>query len=539
MLDPEAAYRKYCKEFGSMGSRFITVLILSVLSLFFSLYAGLGWHFLPELFNGGLTAYLLMILMLVSCFLASNVWQNALQGLQQWSFPLDALLLLAGLFTALDTFPAAHAGRVPMCAVVQVLLCFSLWGKYNEYMAKITSMRVLREVREPIGIVEVQDLMKGHRGILRSGGDIPQFMKRFERTPQLERVMTAYAPVAAALSLVLGLIISITAKTGFLWTVALLLCASLPLAGFIGYSRAFYRLSRRLDESDVVLCGWHGAALFGGKHTILVSDADIFPKGSLTLNGFKIFKGNTDRVIGYAAAAVRASESALAPLFDELLEMHNGRHYNVDQFRFYDSGGIGAQIGNETVLVGTGEFMRRMGVHMDSGMRVQQAAYVSVDGELAGVFAIRYAAPEAVQRGLTAIGRNRHFKTTLITRCFLGTPAFLRSKFNIPAGNLSYPSTKERLRLSEATVKSDEQGAILAEDSFGAFAEAAAGGRQLHSCAFASMWLALGSGLISFLLMAILAGLGATETASTLNLLLYLALWAIPTVLLTAWAERY
>ena len=143
--------------------------------------AGLHWSFLPELFNGGLTAYLLLVLMLASAAVSTNVWKNALAGLRKRVFNLDALLLLAAVFTAVDTFPAAHSARVPLCAVVQLMLCFSLWGKYHEAMAKITSMRVMREVERPIGIVEVQDLMKGHRGILRAEGNIEQFMKRFER----------------------------------------------------------------------------------------------------------------------------------------------------------------------------------------------------------------------------------------------------------------------------------------------------------------------------------------------------------------------
>lgn len=540
VLDPAEAYKKYCRAYGSLGSRFVIVVILTVLSLFFTVYAGLGWRFLPELFNGGLTAYLLLVLMLASILVSTNVWKDALAGLRERKFRLDALLLLAALLTALDVFPAAHAARVPFCAVVQLLLCFSLWGKYNSYIAKITSMRVLREVQKPIGIVEVQDVMKGHRGILRAAGNIEQFMKRFEKTPQLDRVMALYAPVAAVLSLVLALVISLTAKTEFLWTASLLLLAGLPLAGFVGYSRAFNRLSKRLDESDAVLCGWHGAALFGGKHTILISDADIFPRGSLTLNGFKVLKGNPDRVIGYAEATIRASECALSPLFENLLEQQNARHYNADQFRFYDNGGFGATVNGEEILVGSGDFMRRMGVHMEAGMRVQQAVYVSVGGELAGVFAVRYTAPESVYRGLSAICRNRHFKTTLITRCFLGTPAFLEAKFNIPTNNISYPGTKERLRLSETEHHGgSEQGAILAEDSFGAFAEAAAGGRQLHGCSWAALILALVSGLISFVLMAVLAALGAQDTANTLNLLLYFVIWAVPTLLLTGWADKY
>ena len=540
VLHPEEAYRKYTREFGTLGTRLIIVVFLEILSLFFTLYSGLGWSFLPGLFNGGVMAYVLLILLVIQILVSTDVWRNALRGLLELRFRLDALLLVGASFSVIDAFFAAYDSRTPLCAVGGALLCFSLWGKYDEAVAKINGMQLLRSARSPIGIVEVQDLMKGHRGIARSEGDLHRFMKHFDEPSRNERIMSLYAPLAGAAALILTAVISILSKTGFFWTGSLLLLGAIPMAGFIGFSRAYYRLSRRLEESDAVLCGWYGAALFGGNHSILVSDADIFPRGSLSINGFKVIQGNPDRIIAYAAAAIHAGGGALDPLFEELLEAHNCRHYPVDRFRHYENGGIGAEINGDVVLVGTGDFMRRMGVHMDNGMRVQQAAYVSIGGELAGVFALRYSAPDSVARGLAAIGRSRHFKTTLVTRCFLGTPGFLKAKYDIPTANVSYPATKERLRLSEAQRRNgEEQGAILSEDSFGAFAEAAAGGRSLHSCAAAALLLALASGVIGLILMAVLTALGSYGTASALNFLLYLAAWALPTLLLTGWAERY
>ena len=50
-------------------------------------------------------------------------------------------------------------------------------------------------------------------------------------------------------------------------------------------------------------------------------------------------------------------------LFDRLLQAQFGRRCRADAYRCYDGGGIGAQIGQDVVLVGSLPFMRSMGVH--------------------------------------------------------------------------------------------------------------------------------------------------------------------------------
>ena len=399
---------------------------------------------------------------------------------------------------------------------------------------------MLREEPLYAGVSEVQDITKGRKGLVRTAPDVDSFMEKLETRDPVDRIMGIYTPAAAVGGLILTLLISIGLKQDFLWTGSLVFLGSVPVTGLLAFPRLFALLAARLAGAQAALCGYHGAEVFGGEHSILIGDDDIFPAGSLTLNGFKVYNGNPDRLIAYAAAAIRSSGSALHPVFDDLLVTHNGRHFTVDEFRFYDSGGIGASIQQEVVLMGSLDFMRRMGVHMDRGAKVKQAVYMSLNGELAAVFAIRYTPPENLRRGLAAIAGNRHFKGILVTRTFLGTPGFLKARFGVPTSAFAYPSTQERIRLSEAEIKrSGAQGAILARDSFSGFAQAAAGGRMLRSATLGAAILAVLGGLLGLILMGILAALPAYETATALNLLLYTAAWLAPTLLLTSWARHF
>ncbi|MBR4193898.1 MAG: hypothetical protein IKQ54_06180 [Oscillospiraceae bacterium] len=538
ILHPEEAYRIYAKPLDAVGSHLILTGLFTLLSLFFTLYLSQHWSFLPEIFSGGTTVYILLALLiamvLVNRKLYFRQWRNE-HGLRP-----ELLIGVATLFTALDCFPAASALRPPFTVVVGALLLIALWGRYDRGLGLITTVKVLRAEQLSAGVSEVQDITKGSRGLIRTEPDVDQFMSKLETRDLTDRVLRIYTPIALGVGFALTLAISIWLKRSFLWTGALVFLGSVPVTGLLAFPRLFCLLAGRLSGAQAALCGYHGAEVFGGEHSILIGDEDIFPAGSLTLNGFKVYNGNPDRVIAYAAAACRSSGSALDPVFEDLLVTHNGRHYTVDNFRFYDSGGIGASIQQDVVLLGSLDFMRRMGVHMDRGARVKQAVYMSLNGELAAVFAVRYAPPENLRKGLAAIAGNRHFKGILVTRTFLGTPGFLKAKFGIPTSAFHYPSTKERIRLSEAEMKrSGAQGAILAQDSFSGFAQAAAGGRMLRSATLGAAILTVLSGLAGLGLMAILAALPATETATAVNLLLYAAAWLAPTLLLTAWGRHF
>ncbi len=537
-LHPEEAYRVYARPLDEIGSRLVLTGLFTLLSLFFTLYMTQHWSFLPEIFSGGTTVYILLgllgLMVLVNRKLYFREWRD------EYGLRAELLLGLATLFTALDCFPAAQELRPPFPVVIGALLMVALWGRYDRGLALLSTVKVLREEPLSAGVSEVQDITKGSRGLIRTKPDVDSFMSKLETRDLTQRVLRIYTPAAAIAGLLLTLLISIGLRKPPLWTGALIFLGSVPVTGLLAFSRLFCLLARRLSGAQAALCGYHGAEVFGGEHSILIGDDDVFPAGSLTLNGFKVYNGNPDRMIAYAAAAFRSSGSALDPVFEDLLVTHNGRHYTVDNFRFYDSGGIGASIMQDVVLLGSLDFMRRMGVHMDKGARVKQAVYMSLNGELAAVFAVRYTPPENLRRGLAAIAGNRHFKGILVTRTFLGTPGFLKVKFGIPTGAFHYPSTKERIRLSEAEMKkSGAQGAILAKDSFSGFAQAAAGGRLLRSATLSAAILTVLSGLIGLVLMGVLAALHAYETATALNLLLYAAAWLAPTLLLTAWARHF
>ena len=533
---PEEACVSYAAELGSLGLRIVTLLVLELLSVALTLYADMGWSFFASLLGGTMIGYLLLILLILMLALSYGVFSEAFRALSRGEFPQDVLLSLTAVFALVDSFSAAGSGRTPFTAAVGLLLLLRLWGGYSRRSALLGTARLLRDTVPSVGIVEVQLPSDTHRGVTRAKPSTKDFMRRLETRDPVRRVMGVYTPLAVLICLAGAAFITTRAHCGYFWAGTLLLLGCTPTAALMVYERVFSQVAKRLSGGKAALCGWHGASVFGGEHAVLVNDDDLFPPGSLSFNGFKVYQGNPERLIAYAAAAARCSGGALYPLFDELLDAHNGRHYTVDSFRFYDSGGVGAQIMGDVVLLGSLEFMNRMGVHMDGGSKVRQAAYLSLNGELAAVFAFKYTAPDTVKQGLLALARDRHFHIVLATRAFFATPDYLRAKFDLRGSSIGYPPVRDRLRLSDSKLKkTGAQGALLCRDSFFGYAQTIAAGRLLRAAGRAAALLSPISGLIGLGLMALLAVLPAFEAATALNMLLYVLIWLVPSLLMCLW----
>lgn len=540
-LRPEELFLIYRKQLGSGRLRLALCAALAGASVVLLLLQ--EWQLLNlSLVTDPYRLSLVLIgLMLCAAIVSYDTLALGVVQLLQLKPQLYTLLSFAVLTGTVDSFRALREGRLPYCTALTLAIFLASWAEVNRKMAVLNSLKVARSTTQPRGIFEISDSYAGTAGLKSGEGDLAQFMQGIQQPDLTQRVMRVYAPVAIALSLALAALIRTKHDVSFLWTLTVLLLGSLPVGGFLSFSRPYYRLSRRLAKGGAAISGWAGARAFGGKHVILVADEDIFTQNSVQLNGVKMLSGwQVTKVVSYAAAAISAADGALKTQFEELLQSEGGRHYPVDKFRYYESGGVGAEIMGDIVLLGSLDFMRAMGVHMQGGAKVRQAVYISVNGELAGIFALKYQKSGAIQRGLHAVANLRHFRIVLATRDFVVTPAFLRYKFGISPERVTFPSMLERVRLSAQDGGArGAQGAILAKDNFGVFADTAAGGRVLRSAVQIGTWLSVAAGVCGLVLTAWMAMLGAVRILSALNLLLLLVLWLIPCFVIQGWASHY
>ena len=266
-------------------------------------------------------------------------------------------------------------------------------------------------------------------------------------------------------------------------------------------------------------------------------DGDVFPNGTVKLNGVKFYGSrDTDEVVAYAAALLAYDGGGLSPLFTQLLESRNGYHYDAEEVRGYH-GGIGGVVNGEAVLAGTPAFLQSMGVELPEGTRVNQAVYLAIDGSLSGVFAVTYSKVKIAATGLTTLCAYRGLTPILLTSDFMLTEGFLRGKFGVNTRRIAFPTRERRLELTDRQVQDEPALALATRDGLAGFAYAVTGARALRSAAIVGTVIHLLGGILGILSVLALIIVGAEHLLTPANILLYELIWMIPGLLITEWTR--
>ncbi len=497
------------------------------------------WKFGVAALQGPLGSMVQLALLLLAAVLAPEVLLAGLRQFLHLRLNLEGLVLCAAVVMGVHGAVTVKSGQLPFCVVGCLGLWLCLWSREYRRIGRRLSLKALQTVQEPVGVCAQEKGYSGFTCLLRTPREKDTALPGLLGPDVAERAMGIYAPFAIVISLVLALWVWQKTGNSFLWAWAAMLCGSLPVAGGLVYARPFALLARRLYRSGAILCGWQGTKTLHKGDAVVLADGDLFPSGNLSMSGMKIFGDyNVSQAVGYATAVITQGGGSYLPLFQQLMEDQNGRHYTVDQFRRYESGGLGAEIQADVVLVGSLGFMQLMGVHMPEGTKVKQAVYLSINGELAGVFAIHYGMSGGAKNALAALGRSRKLTFLLALRDFMITPSLIHKKYQVPTNRLEYPPVEERSRLSQWQPTEDMPvGAILSRDTFPAYGEVILGSRTLWTVAWLGTILCVASGILGLGMMAFLTYLGATATACGLNAMVYSLLWLLPVWLLTRWVK--
>ncbi len=514
--------------------------VLACLALFFSAYYSLDWNFIAPLSQITPIAWCVNILLVLSALVCRDVIRTAIASAKRKQFDLNFLTSLASLVALVDGVLAARQ-RVGYGATACILLFLAQWSLQLQRQGMFRTLRVLDKNEITTGIVRSENVFHNKAALFVADCTPEEFMAHVEKPSLSAQVLQIYTPLAILLTLILAIAAQAKHSAPFLQCWAPMLLASVPAVGLLCYSRAFATLARRLAKRGAALCGWYGACAIGNRAAVLLHDDDLFPPKACEPNGVKSYNGYTgNQVIGYAQAVLQKAGSGLAPVLDALLAQEGGHRMQADAIRLYESSGIGGKFGMDTVLVGTLSFMRRMGVHMSAETKVKRATYVSVNGELAGLIAIRYSTSAQVRDAVGILTRSGRTKPVLATCNVTITPKLLAQKFRIPADRFLFPDLRQRAELAARTADPESTlCAVLAKPHIAAFADAAVGGRILQTVVKAGLLMAIISGLIGICVLGVLSLTGAIAALSASYLVLFDLIWLVPALLLTGWTRSY
>ena len=478
--------------------------------------------------------------MLVAALLGSYLLLEGVADLLHKRFSLNTMLVFTFIICCVDGILCLQQLRVPCCAAFSLQVTMSLWNTYQKRNIRLGQLDTMRKATRLDSIGAVEDYHDGVKGLLRGEGQVEDFMNTLDQPSRLEKVLSVYALVAMCVSIAVGIVAGVLhgISTG-VQVAAVTTLAAVPASMFVILSRPMAVLERRHHALGTVLCGWQGVEGLSEKALFPVGHDDLFPVGTVKMNGVKFYgKRQPDEIIAYASALIAVDGGSLAPLFTHLLDSRNGMHYPVENYNSYDNGGIGGEINGEPVLAGSISFLRSMGVEVPEGIRVNQAVCVAVDGELCGLFAIAYEKDRACGAGISTLCCYRGMKPILVTDDFMLTEDFLRGQFDINPKKIVFPEHIVRKELREKTLEPGTQAlALVTGEGLAPFAYAVTGARALKSASTAGVAVHMAGGILGIAMMLVLGILGATELLTPARMFLYELLWMIPGLLVTEWTR--
>lgn len=517
---------------GPLAAAFLVAIVLTIPMA--AEYWGFSvpvWHDSVMLRTGVMLAFLA-----AQMILCRSVIAQGFSRLRRRRFSGELMISLSSFAAAADCATRfvlnGRTAAEPYALAAVAGLAIAQWGIARDSRGRYDMYRTAAMSSPPYLVTNTSD------GACKQAGRIEGFYTDAVK-PSLPEVWQAtMLPLILAATMVFGVLSSVGQgrKQDFLLCWSAILSASAMFSMPLNWNLPWSALSRRLQKCGCAVADWAGTEAISRSKTMILTDTDLFPPGTVLINGIKVFGEELPRAVSYAASLVQASGSGLQRLFDGLLRSEGGKLLELDDFSFYEEGGFAGTIHGESVLLGTASFMRKMEVRLPGSLKLNTGLYLSVDRQLAAVFAVKYNASENVDWALRMLRHNR-ITPILAARDPNVTPVLLKRKFNRNV-KVCFPKLSERLALSEAERDSGMPHALLLREGLLPYAETVVGCQRLARAARHGTAISLLGSAAGTLLAFYLTFLGRFALMQPVIMLIFLLLWVLPSLLYSGWAGR-
>jgi len=309
--------------------------------------------------------------------------------------------------------------------------------------------------------------------------------------------------------------------------------AAASFSALVAFPLPYFLVERDLFRGKASIAGWAGARDLGKVSTMVVTDRDLFPDETVSIQSVRIVDHVPPQLtLSYMCSLVVASGSCLVPAFEQLADNNNCDIVPVENFQCHEAGGLSCTIGPDNVLVASHSYMKLQGFRIPARKKdSENALFLAVNGHVIAYIIIDYKAVKSVRAGLESALRGSA-EMVFAARDFNITPLLISKKFKSPTDTLRFPSYSQRYEITDQT-SSDTAvcAAFVSRKSFYPYAVVVERARNLYRSVTLTVVLSAVSTLIGILLVFFMALTGGAVTVS--RLLIYMLLWLIPTLALS------
>lgn len=537
--DPEVAMRSCARRARGLAGRSVPVLLAALAAVYLSVAGGMGLP-LPDAVDYAVSPVAAVLAMLLlqffAMFIGIDIIGMGLYNLFTGEPDRRTLVAMANLASVAHGLTIIlrpdWGGWLPYCSVSILLLLAAMLEEKARYAARQRSFKAATLTANPVGVFS-HDETGGNcvrAAKTRMLGNTP-FLVEMERTDTADHFGAIYAPIALAACVIFALVVSIGRgePARFFWALSALLSVSAPLGVICAAGSAYCNVARRLLSEGAAIAGVRTATRLRKARQTVLSDGDLFPAGSITVDGMKNY-GNysMEKLLAYTAAVTGGQGLEIGRVFAESLREQYGRPVKATNVLQYESGGLSADVGGDSILVGTAAFLTKLGVRLRDVHGVENGVFIVINSQLAGVFRLTYHPTAQTYGALHTLSRLR-MKPLLATRDFNISPAMVESLFELRSGATMDEECGRAVEMTESSyTRHDAVCGILSHDGITPFTQLLQAADKLSGAVRANLMLGAFSGICGILLVFYLAFLFSVTALTPKNVLLYLLLWYVP-----------
>lgn len=548
-MPPKGAAKHYLSQFSPLFKRSRTALLLCIPALWIAFAFG-GVLPIPGALGSDVqTATLVsLILLLTLMIIGLDVLTVGILSLAGKKPTWESLLAFACLYSVADCVAVfltkSNSAPLPPCAVCCAGIALALRGNMYRCKSLYDSFLSLYRGREGVSIVSSVRLPQ-RKGLqmIRQNLSYTGFIHAAEDKDIVEKCGNFLAPILLCLVPLLALAAgfvggNFSAVPHALAVLSVLSCA---WTGLLSLPMLLSALAGSLKEKKAAVSGWEGVSLLGKCNGMVVTDFDLFPEKTMAFSSVQTSPHyNTEQIISRTGSLLYATGSSLSRLFADLMRKKEGRSVTV-LVPTVENDGINGYIDGTMVHVGNASYMYKLGVKIDPLLLKDSSKsiiFTAYEKKLVGAFGIEYTASPPIAAALRTLQKNRR-RPIFATEDFNIDNKLLERVFSIKADSFDFPSATEQGELKKiGGEKKHFPAAILTAGGVDVMTELFDASHYVYTCGRILQVLSIASAVLGLVLGFVFCLKGNWLLLSPTNLLLYLAIWLFPALIMSVLYEQ-
>lgn len=433
-----------------------------------------------------------------------------------------------------------NGGYLPYISVSCLMLFFSTLSRSHKYSSVRKTTKILSASNNFTGII-FEKSNDGNINAVKADIEKDINLHDLKCLSATDKYSCVFAPIFIVTSFVFASVSSF--GTGnpqlFLWALSALLSVATPTSLIVSSSLPIKRTACKLYRIGCAMIGLSGTKKVNSCKGAVLFDEDLFPNGSVEINGVKMSGASPEENMAYTSSTIEAADLGTKRIFADLSRQHRIKASDVKKLRFYESGGITAEINGRNIAIGNSGFLMRLGIHITEGLNLKTAVFSSVNMCFSGLFALKYNPTPSVRTALNSLIKSK-IPPVIATRDFNITPGMVERTFKLRRGIIEYPDIAERLEYSSSGRLFEENpSAVSIKGGISSFTACLCAMKKLGKICKKNIVYSTLSAIIGQLVIFFLTYEKAFSAAIPSNILIYQALWALIIYAVSARISRY